>query len=189
MNMLRFPFAVALVLVATASRGHESPIDHVERELRLFADEGRVWLVYRLLPTERATLMELKHMDTDDNGFISDQERESFFAGKAESIAGKMELTIGDRPLTLRPVGSVQLDPQLGQTFHFRAPLPPLGSGRHPGELVDGHSRDYPGGFLWKDPGQEGSAEIRFEPVLPDTISRSREHPPWLELRFDVIVR
>jgi hypothetical protein len=54
---------------------------------------------------------------------------------------------------------------------------------------VDGHSRDYPGGFLWKDPGQEGSAEIRFEPVLPDTISRSREHPPWLELRFDVIVR
>jgi hypothetical protein len=189
MNTLRVHFVVALVLAATASRAHESPIDHVERELWLFAEDGRVSLVYRLLPTERATLMELKHMDADDNGVISDQERESFFAAKAESIARKMQLKIGEQTLPLQPDGSVQLDPQLGQTFRFRAPLPALRSGRHPGELVDGHSRDYPGGFLWKASGQDGSAEIRFEPVTPDTDPHSREHPPWLELRFDAVVR
>ena len=50
--------ALALVsaLCPTPGRGHESPIDHVERELRLFAEDGQVLLTYRLLPTERAAL-------------------------------------------------------------------------------------------------------------------------------------
>jgi hypothetical protein len=177
---------VALALTPTSGHGHESPIDHVERELQLFAGDGRVRLVYRLLSTERAALMELRAMDVDGDGSISLQERDAFWAGKGRAIAKSLELTIGDRSLALEPDGGVRCDPQLGQTFVFTAPWPALAPGRHPGKLVDGHSRNYPGGFVWKSPGQGGSEAIRFEPVTPDT--RSHEHPPWLELQFNVVV-
>lgn len=185
-HLLLIRLLIALVLTPVSGRGHESPIDHVERELQLFARDGKVWLVYRLLPTERAVLMELEAMDADGNGRIADEERDVFFAGKGRAIAKSIELTIGDRSLAIEPDGGVRYDPQLGQTFLFTAPLPPLEPGRHPGKLVDGHSRDYPGGFVWKSPGRGGPETIRFEPVTRD--ARGHEHPPWLELQFNVVV-
>lgn len=188
MKKLRRIFLILLASSPMSGHGHESPIDHVERELKLFAEKGKVWLVYRLLPTERAALLELESMDADGNGAISAGERAAFFDGKAQAIARKLDLAIDDRPLPLAPAGDVQCDPQLGQTFLFAAPLPALDSGRHPGKLVDGHSRDYPGGFVWKDPGQGSSESIRFEPFAPQVRPRSHEHPPWLELQFNVVV-
>jgi hypothetical protein len=179
---------VTLASAPPACLAHESPIDHVERELRLFAEGGSVRLVYRLLPTERATLMELGSMDADGDGSVADGEVDSFFAAKARAIARRITLTVGDRTLPLTPAGGVRRDPQLGQTFLFTAPLPALEAGRHPGRLVDGHSRDYPGGYVWRDPGGGDPGAIRFEPVTPDTGSRSPEHPPWLELQFNVVV-
>jgi len=184
---------IALALVVASlpqpGRGHESPVDHVERELELFAEDGKAWLVYRLRPTERALLMEIRSMDTDGNGTISDGERDRFFAGKAHAIAKKIDLRIDDRSLPLEPDGSVRCDPQFGQTFLFKASLPELGLGRHPGNLLDGHSRDYPGGFVWKNARRKATDAMRFEPVVPATPSRSDDHPPWLELRFDLVVR
>lgn len=188
MKTLRTTILVALALVPTSGRGHESPIDHVERELRLFAEEGTAVLVYRLLPTERAAIMELAFMDADANGTVSDPERDAFFAAKARALAEQIELVIDASPLPLEPQGGVRLDPQFGQTFRFAAPLPALAPGRHPGRLLDGHSRDYPGGFVWKEPGRGGPGAIRFEPVSPATDRRSPDHPPWLELQFNVIV-
>jgi hypothetical protein len=189
MTPTRFFLLVALAVTPLAGHGHESPIDHVERELRLFAKDGKAWLVYRLLQTERATLMELTSMDADGDGTISDAERDAFFAAKATAIAKRIDLKIDASSLPLEPVGGPRLDPQLGQTFFFAAPLPVLASGRHPGTLIDGHSRDYPGGFVWREPGRNGSQEVRFEPVGPDTDRRSHDHPPWLELQFTVVVR
>ena len=182
--------ALALVsaLCPTPGRGHESPIDHVERELRLFAEDGQVLLTYRLLPTERAALMELKAMDADGNGTITDKERDAFLAAKSQAIAKQITLKIDEFSLPLAPRGGVRCDPQLGQTFVFAARLPTLASGRHPGKLVDGHSRDYPGGFVWKDPGRGGSGAVRFEPATPETPSRPGDHPPWLELQFNAVV-
>jgi hypothetical protein len=190
MKMLRHVFLTALILaLAPASgRGHESPIDHVQRELRLFAADGRARLAYRLILTERAALMELRSMDTDGNGTISTEERDTFFAAKARAIAKQIVVTIDGQALALEPETPVQCDPQLGQSFLFGAPLPKLASGRHPGKLVDGHSRDYPGGFVWKNLGPAGSEAVHFEPVAPTTPSRPNEHPPWLELEFHAVV-
>jgi len=187
-HMLVVAVGIALTLVPTPGRGHESPIDHVERELRLIAEDGQVVLTYRLLPTERAALMELKAMDTDGNGTIADKERDVFLAAKSQAIARQIALEIDEFPLPLAPRGGVRCDPQLGQTFVFAARLPTLASGRHPGKLVDGHSRDYPGGFVWKEPGRGGSGAVRFEPVAPVPSRRSQDHPPWLELQFNVVV-
>ena len=102
--------------------------------------------------------------------------------------AKQIALEIDEFPLPLEPRGGVRCDPQLGQTFVFAARLPTLASGRHPGKLVDGHSRDYPGGFVWKEPGRGGSGAVRFEPVAPVTSRRSQDHPPWLELQFNAVV-
>ena len=187
-NMLVVAVGIALALVPTPGRGHESPIDHVERELRLVAEDGQVVLTYRLLPTERAALMELKAMDTDGYGTIADKERDAFLAAKSQAIAKQIAIEIDDFSLPLAPRGGVRCDPQLGQTFVFAARLPTLTSGRHPGKLVDGHSRDYPGSFVWKEPGRGGSGAVRFEPVAPVTSRRSQDHPPWLELQFNVVV-
>lgn len=188
MTPTRFCLLVALAVTPLSGRGHESPIDHVERELWLVADNGQALLTYRLLPTDRAALMELKTMDADGNGTVSDRERDLFFATKAKAIAKRIDLNIDQFSMPLEPVGSVRCDPQLGQTFHFAAPMPALASGRHPGKLVDGHSRDYPGGFVWKEPGRVGSEAVRFEPVAPVTGRRLQDHPPWLELQFNVVV-
>lgn len=187
-NILAFAVGIPLALVPTPGHGHESPIDHVERELRLVAEDGQVLLTYRLLPTERAALMELKAMDADGNGTIADKERDAFLAAKSQAIAKQIALEIDEFSLPLEPRGGVRCDPQLGQTFVFAARLPPLASGRHPGRLVDGHSRDYPGGFVWKEPGHGGSGAVRFEPATPATPSRPGDHPPWLELQFNVVV-
>ena len=187
-NILAFAVGIPLALVTTPGHGHESPIDHVERELRLVAEDGQVLLTYRLLPTERAALMEFKAMDADGNGTIADEERNAFLAAKSRAIAKQIAFEIDEIPLPLEPRGGVRCDPQLGQTFVFAAPLPPLASGRHPGRLVDGHSRDYPGGFVWKEPGRGGSGAVRFEPVAPVPSRRSHDHPPWLELQFNVVV-
>ncbi len=192
MKPLRPSSLIALALVSalcpTPGRGHESPIDHVDRELRLFAEDGQVLLTYRLLPTERAALMEFKAMDADGNGTIADGERDAFLAAKSQTLAKRITLEIDEIPLPLAPRGGVRCDPQLGQTFVFAARLPTLAAGRHPGKLVDGHSRDYPGGFVWKDPGRGGSGAVRFEPATPETPSRPGDHPPWLELQFNAVV-
>lgn len=189
MKPLRHVFLLALTVSPASVLGHESPIDHVERELQLFAQDGAVRLVYRLLVTERAALMELKAMDADGDGTISAGERDAFFAAKAAAIARRIDLTIGDSGLEMRPEGGVTCDPQLGQTYRFTASLPALATGRHTGKLVDGHSRDYPGGYVWKEPGRGGPGAIRFEPAGRDTTVRSQDHPPWIELPFTVVVR
>lgn len=188
MKTLRHALLIALAFLPASARSHESPIDHVDRQLRLFAADGRACLAYRLILTERAALMELRLMDADGNGTISAEERDSFFAGKAAAIAKQIAVTIDGRALPLAPEGAVRCDPQLGQNFLFVAPLPQLASGRHPGKLVDGHSRDYPGNFVWKSRGPAGSEAVRFEPVVPETPSRPTEHPPWLELEFHAVV-
>ena len=93
-NMLVVAVGIALALVPTPGRGHESPIDHVERELRLVAEDGQVVLTYRLLPTERAALMELKAMDADGNGTID-------FPEFLNLMARKMKVRV-------RPMDAVQ---------------------------------------------------------------------------------
>lgn len=188
MNARFLSFLGTFLMIAISAFAHESPIDHVERDLQLNVKNGKLMLIYRLQPTERAALMELKQMDGNADGKISDAERDAYFAALAESIAKKFTLTLDKQPLTFAVDGKVKRDGKLGQTFRFVAPLPPLKPGRHEGLLVDGHSREYPGAFRWKQAGGGSAKEIRVEPLtLPDD-PRIRQHPPWLELKFEIVV-
>jgi len=167
---------------------HESPIDHVEREFQFWVKDNQLFLSYRLQTTDRATLMELKQMDGNGNGKITDAERDAFLTQKADVIAKSFALEVNQKPLTFAPVGTVVRDRKLGQTFLFSAPLPPLKPGSNPGKLVDGYSRKYPGGFRWKARPEVRPGELRVEPLTPPPQPGSTLHPPWIELNFEIVV-
>jgi hypothetical protein len=139
-------FLFPLFVVASAN-AHESPVDHVGREMRLSWSGGRLHVTYRLILTERAVLLELHAMDKDGDGKISDDERRLFFTARADEIAGKIEINVAGQKLRLHPDGDVALDPALGQTFNFVSSDLTLPDGKSVGELRDFYSRLYPGPY------------------------------------------
>ncbi|MGB8356019.1 MAG: hypothetical protein WCD79_19125 [Chthoniobacteraceae bacterium] len=171
-----------------ATFAHESPIDHVERELRFWVEGGRLHLSYRVQQSERAILMQLHKMDTDGDGMISEAERGAYFTAQAQKIAGLLKLDLDGRPLAFSPAGTVQLDARLGETFEFTTPLPVLNAGRHPGHMLDGYSWLYPGPFRWIDPGAGNQKDIRVEPVVQPVGDPTLAHPAWLDLKFEIVV-
>ena len=168
------------------SDAHESPVDHVGRTLRMWVEGDRLHLEYRLQLTERAALLQLARIDTDRDGKISDAEREAFFAGFASQLAGRFHVQIDGRPLELQPDASVQLDPGLGQTYRFTAPIASLATGKHAGQFIDDYSRAYPGPYRWR----QVPATNRVTILLPDPAATqpTQSHPDILVLDFELAV-
>jgi len=177
-----------LFILTRTAFAHESPVDHVERELRFWVEGGQLHLSYRVQQSERAILMQLHKMDTDGDGMISEEERGTFFAAQSQKIAGLLKLDLDNHPLTFSPAGVVRLDARLGQTFEFTAPLPALSAGRHPGHMLDGYSWLYPGPFRWIDPGAGNQNDIRVESVAQRAGDPTLVHPAWLDLKFEIVV-
>ncbi len=172
--------ALILSLLATIATAHESPVDHVEREFRLWAANGKLHLSYRLQFAERAALLQFHRMDTDGDGRISDQEHEVFFTTRADRLAQGFTVELAGRSLHFTPSGHVRFDAKLGQTYSFESPLPALPPGRHVGRLADAHARSYPGPFRWVDAGAGGPREMRVEPV---TEAADGKRPAWLAVK------
>ena len=172
--------AILLCLCVCLATAHESPVDHVEREFRLWVAEGRLHLSYRLQLAERAALLQLHRMDTDADGRISAAERDAFFTAQAERLARGFTVELAGRSLAFTPSAAVRCDARLGQTFTFQAPLPTLAPGRHPGRLADAHARAYPGPFRWVDAGAGGPREVRVEPTSAATEGK---RPAWLAVK------
>ena len=171
---------VLLCFLASLATAHESPVDHVEREFRLWVAEGRLHLSCRLQLAERAALLQLHRMDTDGDGHISGAERDGFFTAQAGRLARGFTLELAGQPLSFTPNAAVRRDARLGQTFHFETPLPKLAAGRHAGRLADAHARAYPGPFRWVDAGAGGPRDIRVEPVATTSDS---QRPAWLAVK------
>lgn len=176
-TLLAMLVAVVLARFATA---HESPVDHVEREFRLWVAEGRLHLSYRLQLTDRAALLQLHRMDTDADGLISAVERDSFFVAEAGRIARGFTLKLAGHAVAFAPTAPARCDARLGQTFRFQAPLIALPPGRHAGRLADVHAKAYPGPFRWVDAGAGGPRDIRVEPVA---TTSDDQRPAWLAVK------
>ena len=171
------------VVVASLAAAHESPVDHVEREFRLWVAEGRLHLSYRLQLAERAALLQLHQMDTDTDGHISHAERDVFFTTQAKRLGRGFTVELAGRALALTPSSPVQCDARLGQTFTFQTPLLALAPGRHAGRLADAHARAYPGPFRWVDADSAAPGEARVEPV---TAATDGKRPAWLAVKANV---
>lgn len=146
---------LALILAWGSSPSHESTIDHVDRVLAMWVQDGVLYLSYRRQITERVAIFELNQADLDQDGRVDDDELRQHLAARALRVSGRLHLEVAGRSLPLLPSGEVVLDPAMGQTFVFRAELPPVHAGLV-GRLSDHSVREYPG-------------ETRFlqSPVLP----------------------
>ncbi len=181
--------AIAIVLnFPIRPLAHESPVDHVDRGIRIWIEGEAIFLRYQLQLSERAATMQLKDMDSNLDGAVSDSERDAFLGGFAANLANHLRMQIGERPLELKPAGRVELRPQFRQVYGFSAPCGALKSGSHAGKLRDEYSRNYPGMYRWDGAKERTAPGPR---VLVTEAPRSQEasgHPAVLVLNFNVVV-
>jgi len=180
---------VAMVFAAPLRPlAHESPVDHVDRAIRIWIDGNTLFLRYQLQLSERAAMMQLKTMDADGDGAVSDSERVVFFGAFAERLAKDLHVQLGERPLELKPAGRVELLPQCRQVFLFSSPTGALARGTVAGKLSDEFSRNYPGVYRWDGAKEKAKSEPR---VVVSEAPKSQEaagHPAVLVLKFEVVV-
>lgn len=180
--MRRFPWILPAILCLPAiGRAHDSPMDHLRRELRLWVENGNLRLRYRLQLSERSALLQLHAMDRNRDGKITLPERQRFFAAFSRELASLLKITVAGKPLPLQPVGAVKFDPRFGQTYEFKAPLAGAGPGRHAGRLGDLYSRRYPGAFHYY-PTLGSRVEVAEK---PEATGFGR-HPGMIVLKFRV---
>lgn len=177
--------AIVFALI-TRPTAHESPVDHVERSLRLSNAGDTIVVSYRLQITERAALLQLHRMNTDKNGTISEKERDAFFNSFSAQLATQLKLGIDGRSFEMKPAAPVKLDAEFGQTYVFTAPLNALGAGKHVGNLIDEYSRAYPGAYRVRaEESKKGTAQIQLHINKDNPIAQ--EHPGVMTIDFDVI--
>lgn len=181
--------SLAIVLLAPLRPlAHESPVDHVDRAIRIWIDGDSLFVRYQLQLSERAAMMQLKDLDADADGIISDSERMAFFSAFAAKLARQLRVQIGGRSMELKLSGRVELLPQFRQVFLFSAPAGSLKSGTHTGKLSDEYSRNYPGVYRWDGAKERAPSGPR---VLVSEAPKSQEisgHPAVLVLKFNVVV-
>lgn len=169
---------------------HESPVDHVDRGIKIWITGGIIHLSYQLQLSERAAMMQLNKMDSDADGIISDRERDAFFAPFSESLAKQLHLQVGEKQVEMKPDGAAKLLPQFRQVYRFSGTLGALEKGKHFGKLIDDYSRSYPGAYRWDGP-KNGMSETG-EPIVTVTEApkavEAAGHPGVLVLKFEVAV-
>lgn len=165
---------------------HESPIDHVDRTLRMRVDGNILLLTYRLRLTQRAALLQLRAMDEDNNGRVNDDERERFFDKFAIRLAKQLRVELDGKVFWFQPRGRVQLNPDFSQTVVFVAEIGELAKGKHSGLLKDFHSRSYPGSFVFL---QQRAPENERAIVEAHSQPVGSRHTGMLSIRFDVRVK
>ncbi|MBI2193944.1 MAG: hypothetical protein HYU36_18360 [Planctomycetes bacterium] len=169
-------------------RGHESPVDHVGRTVRLWYEGGKLHLAYRIEVTERAAMMQLHRMDRDGDAVIEEGERADYFRAVGQELAERFVLELDGKPLGIRPAGEVKLDAALGQTYIFEADMDDLATGRHAGVLTDGFSRSYPGPYRVESSAGPGGRDARLQITQGPGVMGLQRHPGEVQLRFELVV-
>jgi hypothetical protein len=190
---LKMAKVCVVVLAITAAMAlkplaHESPIDHVDRDIRIWISEGSIFLRYQMQLSERAAMMQLQHMDTDGNGSISNVERDGYFAQFSGALCKQLHLFLDEKELALKPDKNVRLSPQCRQAFTFNVPIGELSPGKHLGRLVDDYSRNYPGNYRW-DPlkphfNKNHNVTVREAPAE----SKNGGHAGALIIHYEIVV-
>jgi hypothetical protein len=186
MNLARKISAVWLSIGAVAA-AHESPVDHVERRVQMTVVDGHLQVRYRIEVAERNAMLQLDTMDADRDGRVSDIERDAYFQRQADDLADKLKLEIESHSIKLVADAPVELDPRLGQTYQFTAPLDLPVGGRLRCRLNDGHARYLPGPYRLVQPRRvlvdQPHVELKERPQLVDL----ERHPGQVVVDFEIV--
>jgi hypothetical protein len=191
-HSLRTPAELArwvfiLLISTTPAHAHDSPIDHVDRVVQMYVEDGRLHLIYRFRIEERQAMLQLHRMDADRDGKISDAERDAYFASISAELLKQLKVEVDGRELKFASDGPVKLSADLSQTFRLSAPLGALAAGTHVGKLTDDFSRTHPGPYRYS-PGAVENGNVRVEVGEGPKLEQVGGHPAMIVLNFRVAV-
>jgi hypothetical protein len=190
MKHLLVTILTAIALVASTPLkplAHESPVDHVDRGIRIWIKDETLFVRYQLQLSERAAMMQLTQMDRNSDGMISDSERDEYFSSFADKLAKQLHVKIGGPELDLKREGKVELLPDFRQVFSFAARCGALATGKHSGVFSDEYSRSYPGAYRWDAPQVDSGKGPRVV-VKEAPKAIAVEHTGFLLINFEVVV-
>ena len=171
--------------VLSAAHAHESPVDHVDRTLTLWARDGRLFVACRLQLTLRMALLQFHEADADRDGAVSAPELAKFLEASAVRLRGLLRAEIGGRPLAWDAAVRTSLEPGLAQRFIFSAPLGDVGKERWEGRLSDGFSVHYPGHYRFLNTGEiPADAQRLLAEFAPETERLPGGHPARVVVKF-----
>ena len=173
---------LCLLMLVCAAAAHESPIDHVDRRLAFTVSGDTLELRYRFRQTQRAALLQLRAMDTNDNGRISAAEQESFFKQTGERLAGRLKLKAADAEQVFSLTGTVVLRPDFSQEFHLTVPL----NGAVTVTFHDEFSGQHPGSVIIEQPPVEGR-KVLLQIKQSPTMKASRGHGGMTVLEIKIL--
>jgi hypothetical protein len=100
---------------------------------------------YRLQMTPRTVLMQMRDMDADSDGRISEEERRGYFESSARELSRTLALAQDEASIRIKPVGDCVLRPDLSNEYRFSATLGELAAGKHEYTFRDAFAKKYPG--------------------------------------------
>lgn len=136
-------------VICLTARAHESPIERVDRMLRLWTGNERLHLRYEEAYSERSALLELHAMDTNADGIIQDKERRTYFAAKANGMAAHFDVRVGNAIRKPVPAGNVVLRRGWRQVYNFSVPLKAAPAGTTTLRVAIRGMHVQPGEFQW----------------------------------------
>ena len=167
---------------------HESPIDHIDRTVQIFVQDGKLHLSYRFRCEERQVMLQLLQMDKNGDGKISDAEREAWFREVASNLVKQLHVEVDGRAMELEQLGTVRLDPDLSQTYEFVSPIQDLSVGEHKGLFTDEFSRAHPGQYKWS-PRQINANGIDIDATEAPGLELQGSHPAMIVINLKILVR
>ena len=179
--MMRLAAFILSCAAFVEARAHESPIDHVDRSLRFSVRGGDLVLQYRLRKTPRAALLELRAIDEDGDGRISQTEREQYFESRGKRLAKLMRLVERNKAIPFEVSERVLLHPDFSQEFHFTARL----EGAENLEFTDGFSKTYPGSLVLEKSISDGKSPLLTIRESPK-MSNKRGHVDLTVLELNI---
>ena len=191
-GMMALGWLVAIWLIGfscVAVRAHESPVDHVDRTLTLWVQDGRLFVACRLQLSLRMALLQFHEADGDRDGVVSEREMAKAMEASAERLRGLLRAEVGGRALGWDGAIRVTLEPGLAQRFVLSAPLGEAAKGAWEGRLSDGFSGQYPGHYRFLNTGEipAGAQRVVAE-FAPETERIAGGHPARVVVRFKLAV-
>ena len=182
-----FLLLLGWLAVLSDAHAHESPVDHVDRTLTLWVQDGRLFVACRLQLTLRMALLQFHEADADRDGTVSALELAKLLEASAVRLRGLLRAEVGGRPLTWDATVRTTLEPGLAQRFVFSAPLGDIGPGRWEGRLSDGFSAHYPGHYRFLNTGEiPADAQRLLAEFAPETERLPGGHPARVVVKFTV---
>ena len=183
---------VLAMATCAALRAHESPVERVERMLRVWTEGDQLRLRYEERYSERSALLELHAMDANGDGTIQDTERSDFLADKALQMAAHFRVQVANTSIQCVPVGRVALHRGWRHVYDFSSPLTATPTGTSALRIAIRGLHVQPGEFQWtigrgKEgdalPRPEGEAKLRVAPTAMRARDANRQ-PELIELDF-----